>query len=1352
MSNFLKPFAFVKSFFVFGAAFFAMLSISCKQLASFDPVVDGNQTVVGSGGTTSETTEFAFNLKATHGLVRKISLEWTAFSGAKYYEIYFAESSSAEFVKIGETEQPFFDDAVGAGRTGYFKVCAVKANGASSPFSSTVVGTSLAVPIISDGEVGESNANISWSMENARGIDGTDYYEKTLKFEVVCQPKGGSDGETKVLSASSFSGSSYSCEFTNLSSSKDYEFYIKAYLESDTQNYETSPTVDKTTLTAYTPLAPKFLASEGDNAKGISLLITLPEMVTVKAFVKDSEIPNEKQDVPYPLCFEIYRKHEKAETYPEEPVGGITANGEKCKWYYNGTELTKTSVGYQEDGKPYEAGKQVVWLDDDTSLIGGEKYDYMIISVPDVSYSEVVCQDDKLFDNSENKRTPVDKATTAQGWKSAPPSFNVKTGEDGGRTLSADKTKVVSVSFGFSAEWNDLGKASDYKFAIKQNRTPWGSSSGTDSWLKNGETVYFDTLDAINSLVKIFGESGSLGENEKGSYSYTLYIVSKNDNGTEGIESESNVLDSMTARDRLVVTEEVNLPKAELAVQDGYKGKVVLKILTCEPGVTYSLERTKLVDGKASGEKTLPLSNVPGSGTFNYDDTDVENNCNYSYILKAETASKVFALSKAQTAETLGTPKVSFNSESLNYDSVKISFDDVLAAKSYVVKLGASGGFGGGNEFVFEPGFAGSKGNAEILLEGKTYTVTIKEPDGYDNATLAGMPADITVTAHSSVDKAASEAKQVNVLGPARLDAKVNTFENATEDSISLTWNAVKGAKGYLIRRVMYSDAGMTKVAENSAVTYYYEVASRKITTDGDDPDGRVTIEPSDASFKLTDIYKETSPNAEASVQNYQEAQAKIAWGLPFRYVVLPVLESSDFGFNGLELDGNGKVMYSNFDSTKTAATATFGYGLNLVAEKAMSGTTQNIKWEEPHVDKTGETVYTATKPVVYRRAAGTSDKFMRFTGQNNVVKDAKTGALTIDSKDYYDAFEYVVKYYPESESYYKEDFDLPPSLLEEIKKNTKEYNTPDANNPKVQELDNKGYLLTVDGFDAYVHPDTGKGNYYEQISWNQWVYTKRAVGPDSMIIRIQNNNIDASFHNLARIENANVSTDASIKDIADDVTAVKDGDPTKIRVAPAGIVAGTKGTTDGYLKVLRDYKHYYTFELKRSDGEKEITVSYEDYVGKDNSIKTAYRQITLDEFIDISAMSIGECLYNNSYSKVESVGKWSNDHTFTFKDDSPTFYKVSGTLETSGASTTEKPIAYGARRPMGTLDKSDTSTPCTLTLSSKDIVKDMIYDGKVTIDTMKAKSGKYTVEFNNNTKTLEGDDISRASQYFVFR
>lgn len=1332
--RFFKPPVFIKTFLVFCAIFAAQLFSSCKQLASFDPGVDGARVAV------NKTFAAPTGVTATQGRKRIISLEWTPVSGARYYDIYCAKSATAEFAKVGETNKNSFDDKVGAGSTMYYKVCAVKSNGTQSAFSTIVKGTSLAQPVISGivDDKDDFSVTISWFMENACGVDGRSNYEDELKFEVFCEPKNGgseNNSQSKVVEAKK-KPSSYECAFENLASSTEYQFYVVAYLDKDQQNTESSPKVDKTTLTSYMPLAPEFTVSQGESAQGIRLFIKLPEKVMVQTETKLS--PNKKVNEPYPLYFKVSRVIAGSENYEDV-----------CDLYYNGTELTETPVEYEEGGKPYEVGKTVGWFDDYANLIGGVKYEYKIISCSDTNaYDKIVCPEGK-----ENNSTSTldNKASKAIGWKSALPSFKVKSPV---KTLSENKSEVLSYEFGFDAEWKDLGKAGDYKFAIKQNRRSLGAedSAGEDTWLDGGK--FFETLEELTSHKVKFGSNSGLDEKETGLYAYTLYIVSK-DVGKieEALGVEGKELCHADAIDKVLVTKSVNLPKPEFTVKGGYKDKVDLTVSNLQPNVTYEVTRTTILkDGIPSNDsEKIPLyetGNDVTSTTFTYPD-EVQGNCRYSYILKAtDKNGGGYSLSESQEAETLGTPDASFNSEALGYDSVTISFDKVLAAESYTVQFGASNsGFGGGATFEITKsgekwvGSSSGGATAKVDFAADRFTVTIEKPEGYDDATKAGDTADLTVTAKSDVDNACKddEPVPVNVLGPALLDAKVNAAAT-TDESISLTWSKVEGAKGYLIRRVMYSDAGMTKPADGSGVTYYCDASDKNdknVTVDGAKVGGRCTVT-GDAAFTLTDTYMEKSGD-NADLEVYHEAQAKIAWGLPFRYVVLPVFDEKDFDFesNSLALKSGSKVMYN--DLTPTKATATWGYGLNLVAEKAMSGNEQGAKWNKPHVDKTGETDYTTTKPVVYRRTAGDSGKFERFRDDSSEISDEKAiMAIKPGDNAYYGAFEYIVKYYPTGKST-DETISPPDSLLAEIAKRTAKYETPDGT--KIEQ-DNKGYLLTIENFLAEI--DKTK-DYYEKISWKSWNYNTRAVGPDTMTIFIQNNNISADPKLAVEIVEANA--EKTINYVGSDIDGASLG-ASSIHIKPKSVSDNGAGTaaTDGLLKVLRDYKHNYTFELQRAGDEKPITVSNKDYDA--SYIKTAYRQITIDEFIDISAMSIGECLYNNSYSTVESVGKWANDHTFTFKDDSPTFYKVSGELETSGASTTEKPIAYGARRPNGRLSK-DESKPCTLTLSSKDAIA--IYDGKVTIDLMKRDSGKYTVEFNNGSKSLEGSAVSRVSQYFTF-
>ena len=1357
--SFFKPSVFVKAFLVSCVVFSSAFFSSCKDLTSFDPNVDGGRSVTGSAFSAP------VGLTATNGYKQKISLSWNPVSGAKNYEIWCAESPTAGddgWKKVQVTDKIQHDDKVGAGRTLYYRVRAVKSTGATSPYSSIVKGTSLAVPVIGGGEVKDSSVTIQWFMENARGVDGKSNYEDDLIFDISYQKKIGGDPITITKTATEL-GSEYKHTFENLAGTTSYQFWIEAHTIRDSA-VEKSPVVDVNTLTSYTPLAPEFNATNGESAKGVRLYITLPEMVMVNTETHDSL--GEKVDEPYPLYFEIWRKAaDGADTSYEKVCPAL---------YYNGSTTPPETSYYTSS--PYKAGEEIEWFDESEDLVGGQKYTYKVLARVDTGYSKVVCPEGKEYTGSAV--TPDAQAKTDTGWKSATPNFNVKEIADS-KKYSEDKTQVNAVDFGFTVSWQDLGKAGEYKFAIKQHREPWNSSSGSDEdkdpgkWLENGTGKYFfDTLDEVKARIVKFGsEQNGLKPEEEGIYTYTLYIVREGAEISDVVPDGEKVLDSVDAIDKALVTHEVNIPEAELTVKDGYTGKVLLTIHKLDENakngetVTYSLIRTKIEGGRPV-ETSEPIiveipENAIASGSYEYPDEPLEPNTKYSYVLKAAAESGAYSQSAAQEAETLGTPDVRFEMGSLAYDSVTISFNGVLAADHYVVKLGVEGGFGNGEEFTitkdtsasddsegaesqdekWSGSSAASGATANVTFVAKRFTIKIEKPYGYDDARFAGLPADLTVTAHSENDRDSAEsvAKSVNVLGPAALTASVNT--SVTDDSISVSWNAVEGANVYIIKRVMYSDTAMQKVEDASEATYYYNTSDGTLSVEDGTIDDRAMVDRNENGFKLTDNYKKSDDDK----NEYQVAQSKISWGLPFRYVVLPVLDKDDFSFDEKSLAlGGGKVKYKNFEKIQTEPTATCGYGLNLVAEKAMSGNTQGLKWDMPYnADLT---------PVVYRRVAGSEGSFEKFY-ENNTLKGKDAADVGIKS-DLYGAFEYIVKYYSTD---ILTDISTDISTLNVPESLLATYELPEDEKEKTEQ-NNKGYLLTLENFNAEVHPSK---DYYEQISWKDWDYKTRAVGPDYMIIKVQNNNIDAGYHEIVKITNANAITgteayETSNGGFANDVMAVAEARAT-IAVAPKSIVEKSgAGTTNGMLKVLRDYRHKYTVELHRArkefdrqaldDDDDEISVGIEDYA----SVVTAYRQITIDEFIDISAISIGECLYNDTYSTVKSVGTWANDHTFTFKDDSPTFYKVSGVLETSGGGTANKPYAYGARRPWGAL-QDDESVPSTLTLSPKDEVKGVVYSGTVTMDIMKKNSGKYIVEFNNNTKTLQGSDVSRASQYFVF-
>ena len=1298
--SFFKPSVFVKAFLVSCVVFSSAFFSSCKDLTNFDPNVDGGRAVTSQAAFSAPT-----NVRATNGYKRKISLEWFPVSGASYYEIWCATSSTAEFVQVGTAQTTAFDEVVSAGRTLYYKVRAVKYNGTVSAFSATARGTSLAQPVISGGEVNEFDATISWFMENARGMDGSDNYESDLVFEVFCQPKtGGGEIKSVTLPASGEElRSGYKHKFTNLAASTEYQFWVAAYITKDSSATEQSPVVDRNTLTSYMPVAPVFHASQGDSSKGVWIYITLPEMVKVNTETKENE--TEKQDVDYPLCFKITRKVANGDYKPE-----ITL-------YYNG-ETTPPDLGYYTNpDTSYTPGKVIKWFDDGAnglgSMSGGTEYTYRIRSAADITYSKVVCPEDKQYTSESS--TDTDKATTAEGWKSKHPEF--KYGSDLQRSLSKDgeKVVVVSASFELSASWDDLGAAERYKFAIKQSRKPWtGSESPTDSWLESGRTgenekYFFDSLKAFTYKVKFGNGKDALSDGETGIYTYTLYIVTKDatiDDVVPGVvrdadNEECKVLDSVSAVGEMLVMNRADMPEADLELQDGYQDHVDLKIVSSiKKGFRYDVVRTEVKDGvlDPTTEKTITLikadkytEDPPETETFEYPDKTVDGNCTYYYFLKViDEESDAYSASSNLKAEVLGTPKVSFDTSRLAYDSVTILFESVTAAEKYTVTLGEKGKFGGGESFKItkdgknwtSDSVPASGAKAKVAYEAPEFKITIEKPYGYDNATLAGSTANVVVTAHSKVDSVSSDSESVNVLGPADLDVTVNSAEKATADSVWVSWNAVQGASGYLVKRLMYSEydeSGVVKGAVEDTDVVYYVAASDKNSdkkvfkvflvgkVGTEELVGGASVEFDEKRFTLTDTeITVTAPDGEVELFEYQKKQAKISWGMPFRYVVLPVLDKGDFKFKtgSLALETGGKVMYKELEKTEPAPTATFGYGLKLQAEKSKDTMFQKLTWKKPYYAAIGKSWY----PQVFKRKSSdrkATDNEFDLIDDVNMNDDVNTNDTTFkyepNEDERYSAYEYIVKY-----NCFEDKLTLPDSLEEELK------NKKDSESTGEQA--NKGYLFTIrSNFlrqSGLAAKQGGSNTYAETVTWSDDIGSlwgssnERALGPTGVRLYIRNNNLDTTWHkavDIASLDYSGTITPNSKEDV--DAAAVKNGNSSiGISVYPASVAGGT-GTTSGALKVLRDYKHYYAIALTRGNVEVLYTPGFDDFTSENDKAVVAYRQITDEELVRAAtlAMTIGmdAAFYDRSaspqWSRAASNGTYKDSYGGTVKITSST-------------------------------------------------------------------------------------------------
>ncbi|MBD5410750.1 MAG: hypothetical protein HDR53_06695 [Treponema sp.] len=1165
---------------------------------------------------------------ATQGGCRSITVSWSPVANAVKYEVYTSKIATGAFEKRTETNGVDKVSVVireDPDVLAYYKVKAYDKNGNESEFSKMCHGTTLGSPIITNviqDEFGKS-ATVRWWCGT---YFSADTYKNDVEYliELYADPEGTTQIAEQRMEGSSIKMTndvsegdvSAECTFTDLTPKTTYYYQVKAYLKNAPNDVEESAIVDRETARRLIPNPVEELeATQGVSDKTVTLSFILPDFVDVK---ESSDVFLKK-----PLYFEISRaevEYTASDEIDEKTGRPIYKEGTKpltdytviatiksaasSEWEAMGSggntyyfdcsastgdntsgkklalEKTDSVQSNEGDAEPYIPGYKLTFTDTNAQR-GDDKppvYSYKITSYTD----------------ADKKVTSNESVAKTIGWLIGNLKMDLSKKKIDYEYTDEKKTEISKITVKFSCLIEDYGK--DYTYIVTQSSVDTNDTPIVD------ETIV-QTMD-INELQN-FSVVYDLKTAKEGYYSYKFYIAPT---GTTNFSDAYYCYDKY--KTKTPVTKDVPLEIERFEVEDGYSNKFVIK-WSYDKDYAYKLDWTPVVNGVDQEQESMNLAesnenNDPNVGVIKSIDNGmatIEHEAQSGDVRKY-SISITSRLSIPKELEnpsyTLGTATP--RQDGYDYDTITIKWDEVQKATSYTL----------------EAWYEGTENPVQ------TFDTTDLEyeftPDGSNDAMKAGKTMQVRVTAKNGKD--ATKAKEIpaRLIGPALINASVNSYENAKEDSISLSWSAVEGANGYLIRRVMYEEAEMQSVSEGSDVTYYYNALKGTIVlADGDGNVGeRVAVSNDGERIEIVDTYKEADKNADVAVQKYQKAQAKVAWGLPFRYVVLPVLKNEDFEFkyDSLALE-EGKVKYENFEKMPTDGTATFGYGLNLVADKATSGTTQHIEWEKP---------YNAQLPVVYRRAAGSESGVFKMVNDTNLKPEDNAASLNISKVDCYDAFEYIVKYYSQNDAYPSSEIELIPSMLTEIEdeKNKQTYDTPQG---AMQELNNKGYLLSTD-FTAEPHPDKqSKYAYAEQISWIQWDYKTRAVGPKTIVISIGNNNIGADKKDFVELKIDNDNVTVNIKDIDDFTIAEQGGNYNIFNVIPKDINAG-KTMSSGMLKVLRDYRHHYTLILKNETG---TEVVYE---------KDGYRQITDEEMVRAAtlAMSVG---FKNSYDDRQGT-KWS--------------------------------------------------------------------------------------------------------------
>ena len=1261
---------------------------SCKQ--QLLPQPDGFGQNNNTSNTNSSSWGSPSELKSSQGLQGRIELSWKPVQKAVRYYIYQAATPFDTFAQVGETTETNWSQKVSAGTDVYYRITAVNSTGTESGYSIAVRGTSLARPVISDiqgdSEQGDSIVTVYWYMNNI------DAYEDAVRYEIVCYDSAGK--EQQRLPGSS--ATTY-CTIENLTPNTTYLYQVEAYNIAEQDKTETSDKIDAQTARRLRPDAPENLTvSQGSYGDKVQVSFTLPAKVDV---LVEKNVYEQK-----PLYFKIYRKLAGEDDSLYLPV---------CA--YLGSITSAAGSSGSVFAEQYTPGETVTW--EDTNIVRGKQYEYKVQS---------------YADDIERVITSDQSVATGTGWPVAPLSYQMnqaeyvdKFGEDGNPV--SHETAKLSAKLTFDMQ----GKDSDYSYDLTVNYQRLNNTNGSLGESTSAQTKSFTSLDDLNAFIY----EAAL-ETNPGSYFFSVNVK----HGTSGWAETVT-----TTNSRYVVADLQPLVVQNLTVADGYPDKFILT-WDRDPSITYEIKYRK--QDTAGNEFALvevvpaePEASSDGTQNYTYEFTKYDGSTGNTSIksgdavyiqiipftdYNGDTKKAGNPESPDQLFYTLGTPAVTFDETKATADSITVSWPKIEKATSYEVTYAYDGV--SVETQVLRDGVATTfaeayKADTQIIpvtkedepLVSDDITCEIPKPIGYDYMAYSGKDVTVTVKAINGTRQTQTTGTAATrTLGPAA--AGVNATVAAKENSIDVSWKEVPGATGYLIARTRYGASNSDDSRSSDGEFVYFYNGTKLSILGYDEAKFTSTVAVQDGTFILSDTYSDSTDVAQDDPsRKFRIEQDKLGWGYPYRYQIFPVTESSPSFSRSENLNQCtvGSVTYQDADKNYAAGSA-IGYGLDVTATKAESADTVTVTWTKPYLTGTNRTL----NPVVYRKLSSDSgDTWKPLTSSiDDTTATMTIAAETADTK--HKAYDYIVKYEETTST-----SDTPyPFYLDSLKGDG-------------QEAANKGYYFTIQGADASKREITGNA---EELTITDYNWTERKNGPEKYKIYLKNNNIDGEWHLVATVP----VTDKGYGTITG-------GNDTGITVSnPAGTVLRfTPEFTDDvhtkYLKVLRDYKHYYKIEAVRtitdSDGvETEITA----VLGDDDSIWGA-RQITAKEFAKVATLSVGDGLYNDDICSSSSSGYvW----TFNFdKSTGPYFLGISGLMHGSRAFwLTGRPYVYGANyKPVETY-----SEKAVLNLKSLDTSVLIDYSGTVEIESFSKDGGTFVVKYKSETL----DFTAEARNYVPFR
>lgn len=1192
-------------------------------------------------------------LTATQGGYKSITLTWTAAKSAVIYNIYHSDTATGTFEFLGQTSDATCTYTVGGLEPDvkkYYKVQSVDSNSETSEgYSQICYGTTLAAPIITS-----VNQNANGDQITVRWYKGVNCTEETylnsgLNYTVILYNADGTQvlQETTISALDVKNSADTKYTFKNLTPNTNYFIQVKAYTKSaqDAKSTENSDILNQSTAHSLIPAAPEnFQAAKGTSKDGIALSWVLPKFAEIKASTTYETRP---------VYFKVFRKLESAPETAYEPIVTYLGTTDTDKIEKNAVHFVKTTdesgkatadirpgaslagstaedgteipskidvkIEYPEEAAEtdpnypnYIPGTKITLTDKTASR--GEKYSYRIQSFID--------------DNGKKNVTSDESWSDGTGWLINSPTVSVSSEP---KINADDDSKIDSFTVTLNFKFDDFGqpynyvitetcqkmrKATEEEIKAGQEDQPEG-----DPEIKNQNSTSYKDF-----FPRTFTYTPTDEENIYLLYIYDVAVCPKD----SGNDDSGSYIKVSAPGSVIVINDKSMIPDvSSFKIEDGYKDKFKLTWIydkNCkytlswkntdkdgkETEGTYDFQESDFVDSENN-----PIEN---KSEFTYSHPAESGDIRTEYTLNADNGLKNHKTIE-DTLKTLGTPQPYFEP---TYNSIKVIWNEVQKAEGYEASYKFAGkDLTTGEDIASEGTISSADIQEEKDENGKLlyYYYEITKPYGTRNAdgeetdystdaSVSGKNIDFVLKAKSAVDESSKQI-QVATLGPANLNLKITGERKA----ISMTWNNVPGAKGYLIFRKKYiKDYFSTE--ENKGDLYYYAVGT-------DSEDSSLTLLGSDAAvsascnqitentLKFTDKYQ---PVSEADYNDqYKTDQAQLAWGIPYGYTVIPVVSSSDFEFDDdyTILGTDSSIRYTSESLAKVETKgATYGYGLAIEASKAATSDAVKLTWKRP---------YNSTwKPTVL---------FRRYNEKNgsgwnqvkNFMGETATETASCAPSEPSKAYDYMVYYNldgnPEIDSYY--EYFLSTRIDED------------------KEKANKGYIFSFETPKAQYagSDDKNNPNYYsERLTWRSFgangfnIYDteERKKKPDTIEIRMLNTNKSVGWQTVATIDTNDLK-----KATADSANCLKydididTSDNYSITIAPDGIKNRKATNTNGLMKVLRDAKHYYKIAGSRTTGD---TTVYAE-TGNNGSVY-AYRQITDEELVKATMLNIAYSFY----------------------------------------------------------------------------------------------------------------------------